>query len=82
MTASRDVPYAMRKSLTRNARSINSLRLQRSTGQNRSDASVDQESKRLRGAKSVPESDLFMPFGLALSEKRIPQITENTEKPK
>jgi hypothetical protein len=29
----------------------------------------------------VPESDVFMPWGLALSEKKIPQITENTEKP-
>jgi hypothetical protein len=33
-------------------------------------------------AKSVPESDVFMPLGLALSEKQIPQITENTEKSK
>jgi hypothetical protein len=33
-------------------------------------------------AKSVPESDVFMPLGLALSEKQIPQITENTEKTK
>jgi len=33
-------------------------------------------------AKSVPESDLFMPLGLALSEKQIPQIAENTEKSK
>lgn len=33
-------------------------------------------------AKTVPESDVFMPLGLALSEKQIPQITENTEKPK
>ena len=33
-------------------------------------------------AKSVPESDLFVPLGLALSEKQIPQITENTEKSK
>ena len=31
-------------------------------------------------AKSVPVSDVFMPLGLALSEKQIPQITENTEK--
>ncbi len=31
-------------------------------------------------AKSVPESDLFMPLGLALGEKQIPQIAENTEK--
>jgi hypothetical protein len=31
-------------------------------------------------AKTVPESDAFMPLGLALSEKQIPQITENTEK--
>jgi hypothetical protein len=30
----------------------------------------------------VPESDVFMSLGLALSEKQIPQITENTEKPK
>jgi uncharacterized protein YbbK (DUF523 family) len=33
-------------------------------------------------AKSVPEPDLFMPSVLALSEKQIPQITENTEKQK
>jgi hypothetical protein len=33
-------------------------------------------------AKSVPESDVFMLLGLALSEKQIPQITENTEKSK
>jgi hypothetical protein len=33
-------------------------------------------------AKTVPESDVFMPLGLALSEKQIPQITENTEKSK
>jgi len=33
-------------------------------------------------AKTVPESDVFMPLGLALSEKQIPQITENTEKTK
>jgi len=33
-------------------------------------------------AKTVPESDLVMPLGLALSEKQTPQITENTEKPK
>jgi hypothetical protein len=30
----------------------------------------------------VPESDAFMPLGLSLSEKHIPQIAENTEKPK
>jgi hypothetical protein len=30
----------------------------------------------------VPETDVFMPLGLALSEKQIPQITENTEKAK
>jgi hypothetical protein len=29
-------------------------------------------------AKSVPESDVFMPLGLALSEKQIPQNAENT----
>ena len=33
-------------------------------------------------AKTVPESDVFKPLGLALSEKQIPQITENTEKSK
>jgi hypothetical protein len=33
-------------------------------------------------AKSLPESHLFMPLGLALSEKQIPQIAENTEKSK
>jgi hypothetical protein len=30
----------------------------------------------------VPESDVFMPLGLGLSEKQIPQLTENTEKSK
>jgi hypothetical protein len=35
-----------------------------------------------RRAKTVPESGAFMPLGLALTEKQIPQITENTEKPK
>jgi hypothetical protein len=39
-------------------------------------------SRRVPCAKSVPESDVFMPLGLALSEKQIPQITENTEKSK
>jgi hypothetical protein len=38
--------------------------------------------RRVPCAKSVPESDLFMPLGLALSEKQIPQIAENTEKSK
>ena len=33
-------------------------------------------------AKTVPESEVFMPLGLVVSEKQIPQITENTEKPK
>ncbi len=33
-------------------------------------------------AKSVPESDLFMPLGLASSEKQIPQIAENAGKSK
>jgi hypothetical protein len=28
-------------------------------------------------AKTVPESDVFMPLGLAWSEKQIPQIIEN-----
>jgi hypothetical protein len=32
-------------------------------------------------AKTVPESDVFMLLGLALSEKKIHQITETTEKP-
>jgi hypothetical protein len=41
-----------------------------------------QISRRAACAKSVPESDVFMPLGLALSEKQIPQITENTEKSK
>lgn len=40
------------------------------------------KSRRVPCAKTVPESDVFMPLGLALSEKQIPQITENTEKPK
>ena len=40
------------------------------------------KSRRVPCAKSVPESDLFMPLGLASSEKQIPQITENTEKSK
>jgi hypothetical protein len=40
------------------------------------------KSRRVPCAKSVPESDVFMPLGLALSEKQIPQITENTEKSK
>jgi hypothetical protein len=39
-------------------------------------------SRRVPCAKSVPESDVLMPLGLALSEKQIPQIIENTEKPK
>ena len=38
------------------------------------------QRRRVPCAKSVPESHLFMPLGLALSEKQIPQITENTEK--
>ena len=33
-------------------------------------------------AKTVPESDVFESLGLTLSEKQIPQITENTEKSK
>jgi hypothetical protein len=33
-------------------------------------------------ARIVPESDVFMPLRLALSEKQIPQIAENTEKSK
>ncbi len=36
----------------------------------------------LNRAKTVPESDGFMRLELALSEKQIPQITENTEKSK
>ena len=40
------------------------------------------KSRRVPCAKTVPESDVFMPLGLALSEKQIPQITENTEKSK
>jgi hypothetical protein len=39
------------------------------------------QSRRVPCAKTVAESDVFMPLGLALSEKQIPQITENTEKP-
>jgi hypothetical protein len=39
-------------------------------------------SRRFRCARTVPESDVFMPLGLALSEKQIPQTTENTEKAK
>jgi hypothetical protein len=38
--------------------------------------------RRVPCAKSVPESDVLMLLGLALSEKQIPQITENTEKSK
>jgi hypothetical protein len=38
--------------------------------------------RRIPCAKSVPESDLFMLLGLALSEKQTPQITEDTEKSK
>jgi hypothetical protein len=38
--------------------------------------------RRVPCAKTVPESEVFMPLGLALSEKQIPQITENTDKPK
>jgi hypothetical protein len=33
-------------------------------------------------APTVHESNVFIPFGLLLSEKQIPQITENTEKSK
>jgi hypothetical protein len=33
-------------------------------------------------SKTVPETEVFMPLGLALTEKQIPQITENKEKPK
>ena len=40
------------------------------------------QSRRVPCAKTVPESEAFMPLGLVLSEKQIPQITENTEKPK
>jgi hypothetical protein len=40
------------------------------------------KSRRVHCAKSLPESDVFMLLGLALSEKQIPQITENTEQPK
>ena len=40
------------------------------------------QSRRVPCAKTVPESGAFMPLGLALSEKQIPQITEDTEKPK
>jgi hypothetical protein len=40
------------------------------------------KSRRVPCAKTVPESEVFMPLGLALSEKQIPQITENTEKSK
>ena len=41
-----------------------------------------QKSTRVPCAKSVAESNVFMLLGLALSEKQIPQITENTEKPR
>ena len=34
------------------------------------------QSRRVPCAKTVPESEVFMPLGLALSEKQIPQITE------
>jgi hypothetical protein len=41
---------------------------------------------RKAGASAVPKlcqnPNVFMRFGLALSEKQIPQIIENTEKPK
>ncbi len=40
------------------------------------------KGRRVPCAKTVPESEVFMPLGLALSEKQIPQITENTEKSK
>ena len=41
------------------------------------------ESKQARPlCQSVPQSDLFMLLGLALSEKQMRQITENAEKPK
>jgi hypothetical protein len=33
-------------------------------------------------ARTVPERDLWELLGMALSEKQIPQIIENTEKPK
>jgi hypothetical protein len=36
--------------------------------------------RRTRCAKSAPEYDVFLPLGLILSGKQIPQITENTEK--
>jgi hypothetical protein len=36
--------------------------------------------RRVPGAKSVSESYLFTLLGLALSEKQIPKITEDTEK--
>jgi len=31
-------------------------------------------SRRVPCAESVPESDFFMPLGLALSEKQVPQL--------
>jgi hypothetical protein len=40
------------------------------------------KSRRSACATTVPESDVFMPLGLALSEKQIPQVVENIEKRK
>jgi hypothetical protein len=37
-------------------------------------------SRRVPCSKTVPESDVFVPIGLALSEKQIPEIAENIEK--
>ena len=44
--------------------------------------SIGAAQARVPCAETVPESDVFMPLGLALSEEQIPQITENTEKTK
>jgi hypothetical protein len=44
--------------------------------------SIMSKSRGAGWSKTVPECDLFEPLGLALSEKQIPQIIENTEKPK
>jgi hypothetical protein len=43
---------------------------------------VSARRRRVPCARRVPESNLFEQLGLALSEKQIPQITENTEKQK
>jgi hypothetical protein len=46
----------------------------------RNEAARKRQTRRRR--VPVPVSDLLMPLRLALSEKQIPQITENTQKSK